>query len=90
MKQRDFHIQYNDLEKEKEDIVHYLKRSCAQKEKELLEHSEELAELQKTKDAERDSFERQLAQFQRELQESKDQLSSENTVLGESLTFVFR
>ncbi|XP_023658257.1 cilia- and flagella-associated protein 157 [Paramormyrops kingsleyae] len=85
VKQRDFHIQYNDLEKEKEDIVHYLKRSCAQKEKELLELSEELAELQNTKDAERGSFERQLAQLRQEFQQSKDQLSSENTVLAGKL-----
>lgn len=85
VQQKDFSSQYFTVEKEKKDIVLYLKRSLAQKEDELTDLLERLVGLQQAKDAEKDSFELQLSQLRQEFQENKDKLTSENMVLGKIL-----
>ncbi|MFT7813521.1 cilia- and flagella-associated protein 157 isoform X2 [Arapaima gigas] len=87
-KQRSFSSQFSSLEKEKSDIVLYLKRLLAQKEDAVTELSEQLQGLQQAKESERESFELQLSQLRREFQEHKDQLISENMVLAGKLAAV--
>lgn len=70
--------------REKKDIVLYLKRTLSQKEDELTDVFEKLQELQAAKDAERESFDRQLSVLRQEFQETKDKLTSENMVLGKN------
>lgn len=60
----------------------YLKRTLSQKEDELADVLEKLQELQAAKDAEKESYEKQLSVLRSELQETKDKLTSENMVLG--------
>ncbi|KAG5840943.1 hypothetical protein ANANG_G00194260 [Anguilla anguilla] len=81
VKQKDFSYQYSNLEKEKKDIVLYLKQTLTQKKDEVLDLSEQLLGLQKAKEAEKASLEKQLAQLRQDFQEKKDQLTSENMVL---------
>ena len=78
----DFTAQYNTLQKEKKDIVSFLKRSLAEKEDELTDLSERLESLEQAKNLEMELQDRQLRQ---EFQESKDKLTSENAELGEKL-----
>ncbi|CDQ64616.1 unnamed protein product [Oncorhynchus mykiss] len=85
VQQKDFSSQYFTVEKEKKDIVLYLKRSLAQKEDELTDLLERLVGLQQAKEAEKDSFELQLSQLRQEFQENKDKLTSENMVLAGKL-----
>ncbi|XP_036401231.1 cilia- and flagella-associated protein 157 [Megalops cyprinoides] len=85
VQQRDFSFKYSSLEKEKKDIVHFLKRSLTQKEDELSDLSEHLLVLKQAKEAEKESLEKQVAQLRHEFQEQKDQLTSENMVLAGKL-----
>ncbi|KAI4880879.1 hypothetical protein NFI96_031452, partial [Prochilodus magdalenae] len=85
VREKDFSANYNNLEREKKDIVHYLKRSVAQREGELTVLSEKLLALQMAKDAEKESFEMQLSTLRHEFQESKDKLTSENMALAGKL-----
>jgi len=52
---------------------------------EIAEVNEQLMGLQQVKDTEKESFEQQLQQLRTEYQETKDQLTSENMMLGEKL-----
>lgn len=65
----------------------YLKRTLAQKEDDLADVLEKLQELQAAKDAEKESFDRQLGMLRSEFQETKDRLTSENMVLGKKHLF---
>lgn len=62
----------------------YLKRTLAQKEDEITDILEKLQELQAAKDAEKESFDRQLNALRSEFQETKDRLTAENMVLGKN------
>lgn len=84
--ERDFNSKYSHAEKEKRDIVLYLKRAVAQKEDELSDLSERLISLNQSKEAEKETFELQLSQLRQEFQEVKDKLTSENIVLGNETT----
>ncbi|XP_063043544.1 cilia- and flagella-associated protein 157 [Engraulis encrasicolus] len=83
--ERDFNSKYSHAEKEKRDIVLYLKRAVAQKEDELSDLSERLISLNQSKEAEKETFELQLSQLRQEFQEVKDKLTSENIVLAGKL-----
>ncbi|KAJ8401559.1 hypothetical protein AAFF_G00378760 [Aldrovandia affinis] len=78
VQQKDFSYQYSSLEREKQDIVLYLKQTLTQKEDELSDLSEQLLGLQQAKEAEKQSFQKQLAQLRQDAEEKKDQLTSEN------------
>ncbi|KAG9354425.1 hypothetical protein JZ751_001134 [Albula glossodonta] len=81
VQQKDFSNKYSTLEREKKDIVLYLKKTLTQREDDLSDLSEQLLRLQQAKEAEKESFEKQLAQLRQDFQENKDQLTSENMVL---------
>ncbi|KAJ8006072.1 hypothetical protein DPEC_G00124460 [Dallia pectoralis] len=85
VKQKDFFSKYSTVEKEKKDIVQYLKRTLAQKEEDIRDLSEQLEGLQQAKDADKNSFDLQLGQLHQEFQEKKDKLTSENMVLAGKL-----
>uniref|UniRef100_A0A672T2X7 Cilia- and flagella-associated protein 157 n=1 Tax=Sinocyclocheilus grahami TaxID=75366 RepID=A0A672T2X7_SINGR len=75
----------NNVEKEKKDIVLYLKRTLAQKEDELIDLAETLSRHQQAQEAERESFELQLSLLRYELQENKEKFISENMALAGKL-----
>ncbi|XP_053510284.1 cilia- and flagella-associated protein 157 isoform X2 [Ictalurus furcatus] len=85
VRQKDFSTDYNNVVREKRDIVLYLKRTLAQKEDEITDILEKLQELQAAKDAEKESFDRQLSMLRSEFQETKDRLTAENMVLAGKL-----
>ncbi|KAG9261822.1 cilia- and flagella-associated protein 157 [Astyanax mexicanus] len=85
VRQKDFSTHYNNVEREKKDIVLYLKRSLAHKEDELSDLAEKLQALQIAKDAEKESFTMQLRTLRHEFQESKDRLTTENMALAGKL-----
>lgn len=60
----------------------YLKRTLSQKEDKLTDVLEKLQDLQAIKDAEKESYDKQLSMLRSEFQETKDKLTSENMVLG--------
>lgn len=63
----------------------YLKRTLSQKDDELADMLEKLQELQAAKDAEKELFDRQLSALRSEFQETRDKLTSENMVLGNTI-----
>ncbi|TRY94454.1 hypothetical protein DNTS_011374 [Danionella cerebrum] len=80
--EKDLSCKINTLEREKKDIVLFLKRTLSQKEDELNEVAENLTRHQQAHEAERESFQSQLSLLRRELQESKEKYTSENMMLG--------
>ncbi|XP_030630991.1 cilia- and flagella-associated protein 157 [Chanos chanos] len=82
---RDFSSRYEALEKEKKDIVLFLKRSLNQREDENAEISGQLKRLEERTEKERESLEMQLSQLRQEFQENKDNLTAENMVLAGKL-----
>uniref|UniRef100_W5M497 Cilia- and flagella-associated protein 157 n=1 Tax=Lepisosteus oculatus TaxID=7918 RepID=W5M497_LEPOC len=85
VREKDFGSRYERLAKDKREIVSFLKRTLDQRADELADLADRLLGLQQAKEAEKDSFEAQLAQLRHEFQESKDQLTSENMVLAGKL-----
>uniref|UniRef100_A0A8C1HTD7 Cilia- and flagella-associated protein 157 n=2 Tax=Cyprinus carpio TaxID=7962 RepID=A0A8C1HTD7_CYPCA len=65
----------NNVEKEKKDIVIYLKSTLAQKEVELINLAEMLSRHQQAQEAEREFFELQLSLLRHELQENKEKFT---------------
>lgn len=78
-----FRQELEQLANSKKEIVAFLKRTLNQQVDEITGLSEQLQSLQLAKEMEKDAFEAQLAQVRHEFQETKDQLTSENIVLGE-------
>ncbi|XP_062873900.1 cilia- and flagella-associated protein 157 isoform X2 [Trichomycterus rosablanca] len=85
IREKDFSATFKNVEREKNDIVRYLKRSLAQKEDELTDLSEKLQELQNAKDEEKKEYELQLSMLRHEFQKTKDKLTSENMALAGKL-----
>ena len=90
VREKDFSSKFSHAEKEKRDIVHYLKRAVAQKEDELSELSERMIGLNQAKEAEKETFELQLSQLRQDFQEVKDKLTSENMALGKNYLCVYQ
>lgn len=90
VREKDFSSKFSHAEKEKRDIVLFLKRTVAQKEDELTDLSERLISLNQAKEAEKETFELQLSQLRQEFQEVKDKLTSENMVLGKKYLLIQR
>uniref|UniRef100_F6S448 Cilia- and flagella-associated protein 157 n=1 Tax=Ornithorhynchus anatinus TaxID=9258 RepID=F6S448_ORNAN len=80
-----FRLEFEQLANNKKEIVAFLKRTLNQRVDEITDLNEQLQGLQLSKEAEKDAFEAQLAQVRHEFQETKDQLTSENMVLGGKL-----
>ncbi|KAK2845630.1 hypothetical protein Q7C36_010484 [Tachysurus vachellii] len=85
VRQKDFSTNYDNIVREKKDIVLYLKRTLSQKEDMLTDVLEKLQDLQAVKDAEKESYDKQLSMLRSEFQETKEKLTSENMVLAGKL-----
>ncbi|XP_032220139.1 cilia- and flagella-associated protein 157 isoform X2 [Nematostella vectensis] len=81
----DYKSQYEQQTTDKKEIVSFLKKQLEQRADEIADLQDRLIGLQQAKDAEKDQFEVQLATLRTEMQEIKDQLTSENMVLGGKL-----
>ncbi|XP_032370898.1 cilia- and flagella-associated protein 157 [Etheostoma spectabile] len=77
----DLNFQYSALEKEKKDIVEYLKRSLIKKEDEVDELTELLESQRQAADNDRDSLQLQHSLLRQELQDRIEELNAENTTL---------
>ncbi|XP_053329342.1 cilia- and flagella-associated protein 157 isoform X1 [Spea bombifrons] len=77
--------QYGQLASDKKEIVSFLKRTLNQRMDEIADLNEQLVGLQQAKDAEKDTYEAQLAHVRHEFQETKDRLTSENMLLAGKL-----
>lgn len=75
--------EFEQLANNKKEIVAFLKRTLNQRVDEIADLNEQLQSLQLAKEMEKDAFEAQLAQVRHEFQETKDQLTTENIILGE-------
>ncbi|XP_029366201.1 cilia- and flagella-associated protein 157-like [Echeneis naucrates] len=73
--------QHSVLEKDKMDIVEYLKRSLLEKEDEVEELSEHLENQRQAADKDRDALQLQHNQLKQELQDQIEELSKENATL---------
>ncbi|KAM7415659.1 hypothetical protein PAMA_017947 [Pampus argenteus] len=82
---KDLNSQYSVLEKEKKDIVQYLKRSLLDKEEEVEELSERLESQGEAADKDRDALQLQHSQQRQQLQEQNDELTEENMTLAARL-----
>uniref|UniRef100_A0A667I0W2 Cilia- and flagella-associated protein 157 n=2 Tax=Lynx canadensis TaxID=61383 RepID=A0A667I0W2_LYNCA len=80
-----FRQEFEQLANNKKEIVAFLKRTLNQKVDEITELNEQLQSLQLAKEVEKDAFEAQLAQVRHEFQETRDQLTTENIILGGKL-----
>nr|XP_008509662.1 PREDICTED: uncharacterized protein C9orf117 homolog [Equus przewalskii] len=80
-----FRQEFEQLANNKKEIVTFLKRTLNQRVDEIADLNEQLQSLQLAKEMEKDAFEAQLAQVRHEFQETKDQLTTENIVLGGKL-----
>lgn len=78
-----FRQEFEQLANNKKEIVAFLKRTLNQRVDEITDLNEQLQSLQLAKEMEKDAFEAQLAQVRHEFQETKDQLTTENIILGE-------
>ncbi|XP_027279579.2 cilia- and flagella-associated protein 157 isoform X2 [Cricetulus griseus] len=80
-----FRQEFEQLANNKKEIVAFLKRTLNQRVDEITDLNDQLQSLQLAKEMEKDAFEAQLAQVRHEFQETKDQLTTENIVLGGKL-----
>ncbi|XP_009455605.2 cilia- and flagella-associated protein 157 isoform X3 [Pan troglodytes] len=80
-----FRQEFEQLANNKKEIVAFLKRTLNQQVDEITDLNEQLQNLQLAKEMEKDAFEAQLAQVRHEFQETKDQLTTENVILGGKL-----
>ncbi|XP_005382472.1 PREDICTED: uncharacterized protein C9orf117 homolog isoform X2 [Chinchilla lanigera] len=77
--------EFEQMANNKKEIVAFLKHTLNQQVDEITDLKEQLQSLQLAKEMEKDAFEAQLAQVRHEFQETKDQLTTENIVLGGKL-----
>ena len=82
---QDYKTQYEQQTTDKKEIVLFLKKQLEQRADENADFQDRIIGLQQAKDAEKDHYEVQLTTLRTEMQETKDQLSSENMVLGGKL-----
>jgi len=76
---------YGQIEKDKREIVSFLKKTLEQRQDEIADLQERLTALQQAKDQEKETFETQITQLKREFQEMRDQLTGENIFLSGKL-----
>ena len=85
LENKEFKNNYDQQAMDKKEIVSFLKKQLEQRADEIADLQERLIGLQQAKDSEKDQYEVQLATLRTEMQEIKDQLTSENMVLGGKL-----
>ncbi|XP_048774461.2 cilia- and flagella-associated protein 157-like [Ostrea edulis] len=76
---------FEQLEKQKNDIVDYLKKEINKKNDDIEDLNEQLIGIQQTRELEKEQAHATIKQIKTELQETKDQLTSDNMILGGKL-----
>ncbi|MGL5598750.1 MAG: hypothetical protein ACRDDA_11715 [Aeromonas sp.] len=79
------HTKIDTVEKEKTDMVLYLKNKLEKKENDLADLKETLSKHQQAQKAEQDSFQMQLNGCRLQLKETMDKFTSENMALATKL-----
>lgn len=72
---------YETSNTDKRDIVSNLKKELEKKTDEIFDLNDRLVGLQQAKDAEKEAFDKQLADLRTEFQETKDMLTNQNNSL---------
>lgn len=85
LRNAEFKDNFDEQALDKKEIVSFLKKQLEQRADDIADLQERLIGLQQAKDTEKDHYEVQLATLRTEMQEIKDQLTSENMVLGGKL-----
>ena len=85
LKNKEYEENFDHHSSDKKEIVSFLKKQLENRADEIADLQERLIGLQQAKDTEKDHYEVQLATLRTEMQEIKDQLTSENMVLGGKL-----
>nr|KAG5712082.1 hypothetical protein BaRGS_020808 [Batillaria attramentaria] len=80
-----FNEKFVQNETEKRDVIAFWKRQVESKTDEIADLNDRYIGLQQTRDNEREQYELQIQQQRNEYQEMKDQLTSENMILGGKL-----
>ncbi|XP_067662711.1 cilia- and flagella-associated protein 157-like [Haliotis asinina] len=80
-----FHDKFDQMDTDKREIVSFWKQQVEKKSDELADLNDRFIGLQQAKDAEKETYENQLQSLRNEYQEMKDQLTSENMILGGKL-----
>jgi len=86
IKAKEHEEQYIQICKDKKEIVDFLKKTLEQRQDEICDLQDRLTALQQVKDQERETFDKQMTEMKREFQEVRDQLTSENMILGGKLS----
>uniref|UniRef100_A0A5F8GYT9 Cilia- and flagella-associated protein 157 n=1 Tax=Monodelphis domestica TaxID=13616 RepID=A0A5F8GYT9_MONDO len=81
-----FQDEFQQLTHNQKEVVSFLKRTLNQRVDEITDLNSQIQGLQISKEVEKDAFEAQLAQVRHEFQETKDQLTMENIMLGGKLS----
>jgi len=85
VKNGQFREQYDQMATDKKEIVSFLKQSLEQRGDEIADLNDRLIGLQQARDSEKEQYETGMQQLRTEFQETKDQLTSENMILGGKL-----
>ncbi|KAL8596770.1 hypothetical protein ACOMHN_053866 [Nucella lapillus] len=80
-----FNDKFTQMETDKREVVAFWKRQVESKTDEIADLNDRYIGLQQTRDNEREQYELQIQQQRNEYQEMKDQLTSENMILGGKL-----
>ena len=76
---------YDQQASDKKEIVSFLKKQLEQRSDEIADLQEKIIGLQQTKDMEKDKYDLEITTLKTQVLEVKDQLTSENMVLGGKL-----
>ena len=77
-----YETQYESSTTEKRDIVANLKKELDKRSDDILDLNDRLVGLQQAKEAEKDTYEKQLTDLRTEFQETKDILTNQNNALS--------
>lgn len=73
---------HEQFSKDLQDVIAYLKKGLNQRIDEIADLNDKIVGLMQAKETDKTTYETQMAQLRQEFHETKDQLTSENMVLG--------
>ncbi|XP_066922675.1 cilia- and flagella-associated protein 157-like [Clytia hemisphaerica] len=86
LRNKDLEKQFDQQASDKKEIVSFLKKQLEQRSDEIADLQEKIIGVQQAKDIQKDKYEVEITTVKTEMQEVKDQLTSENMVLQGKLT----
>ena len=81
LRNKDLEKQFDQQASDKKEIVSFLKKQLEQRSDEIADLQEKIIGVQQAKDIQKDKYEVEITTVKTEMQEVKDQLTSENMVL---------